>query len=89
MHIVYVIQHKKTFEVYVGQTDNLTRRLEQHNSGSNCSTHRRNADGQWVLIYAEAYRNKTYATERETKLKQRGSAKHWLKKRLNRSFLEP
>ena len=89
MHVMYVIQHKKTYEVYVGQTSNLADRLKKHNSGSNYSTHRKNSDGQWISIYAEVYRNKKDAAQREAKLKQRGSAKHWLKKRLKNSFLEP
>ena len=87
MHVVYVIQNSSTDDIYIGQTNDLKRRLKKHNSGSNISTHRKNKDGKWILIYAEAYRSKEDATEREAKLKKRGSAKHWLKKRLKKSLL--
>ena len=87
MHVVYLIQNSSSHEVYIGQTNNLARRLQQHNSGSNYSTHRKK-DGEWVLIYAEAYRAKEDATNREAKLKQRGSAKYSLSKRLTRSLLQ-
>ena len=87
MHVVYVIQNSNTFEIYVGQTNDLKRRVKEHNTGFNRSTHRKNHDGKWILVYAEAYRNRDDAKEREAKLKQRGSAKHWLKNRLRRSFL--
>jgi len=86
MHVVYVIQNSSSLDVYVGQTNNLERRLKQHNNGLSKSTHRKASDGRWILVYAEAYRDKEDATEREVKLKQRGSAKHWLKRRLKRSL---
>jgi len=85
MHVVYLIQHDKTHQIYIGRTNNLKRRLREHNSQQQTSTIRK--DGQWVLIYAEAYRDKADADAREQKLKQHGTAKHKLKLRIVHSLL--
>ena len=86
MHVVYVIQHTETKTLYVGKTSNLIRRLKEHNQNQNYSTRRK--EGEWILIYAEAYRDQQDASDRETKLKERGSAKQKLRKRIKRSLLE-
>jgi len=85
MHVVYFIQHSVTNTLYVGETNNLTRRLREHNQNQNHSTRRK--EGKWILIYAEAYRNEVDASDRELKLKKRGSAKQKLRKRIERSLL--
>lgn len=85
MYVVYLIQNNVSKELYVGYTSNLTRRLEEHNSGKTKSKKRM---GPWVLIYAEAYRSKKDAVVREDKLKQNGNAKRGLKQRIENSFLE-
>ena len=85
MYIVYVIQHDVDKSIYIGITVNLRQRLKQHNSGENRSTIRKS--GKWILIYAEAYRSKEDAQERERKLKAHGSSKHKLYKRIKRSIL--
>ena len=87
MHIVYLVQNTDSLELYVGQTSNLKQRLKQHNSHTQKATKRRNG-AEWKLIYAEAYRDKKDATKREAKLKQRGSAKSHLKKRIEESLLK-
>jgi predicted GIY-YIG superfamily endonuclease len=86
MFVVYVIQHVETKELYIGKTNNLKRRLSQHNGGTEKATHRVGKDGKWILIYAEAYRDSRDASDRELKLKQRGTAVHGLKRRINRSL---
>ena len=85
MHVVYVIQHDRTKQIYIGVTCNLERRLVQHNSNMQKATSRK--DGKWILIYAEAYRNKDDAYKREKRLKQHGSGKHELKKRIQGSLI--
>jgi predicted GIY-YIG superfamily endonuclease len=85
MYIVYLIQHSEDKSLYIGKTGNLTKRLEQHNSNQNISTSRKT--GKWILIYAEAYRNKEDADMRERRLKAHGSGKHELYKRVKNSLL--
>ena len=86
MFCVYVIQHSETKEIYIGKTNNLSRRLIEHNSGQQTATKRRN--GEWILVYTEAYRNKKDADDRELKLKQHGSNKRWLLNRIKNSLIE-
>ncbi len=86
MYVVYVIQHSLTKKLYIGFTTNFAQRLKSHNGNFNRSTVRKN--GKWILLYAEAYRSRQDATKRESKLKQHGSSKHELLKRISNSLLE-
>ncbi len=69
MYYVYVLKKEKG--LYIGYTDNLERRLEQHKRKYKCE-----------LIYYEAFLSKRQATQREKKLKYYGSAWRALKKRV-------
>ena len=60
MYYIYLIQHNETKEIYVGKTDNLKRRLDQHNAGQQTATHRKS--GKWIPIYIEIYRIKKMLT---------------------------
>jgi len=86
MWIVYLIQNTETEEIYFGVTQNLKQRLQNHNGGGKKYTTRK--QGEWVLIYAEAYRSKEDALAREKRLKIHGSGKVELIKRLNKSLLD-
>ena len=85
MYIVYVLEHSVTQQSYVGYTTDLKRRVREHNAGGRKFTTRK--DGQWILIYAEAYRDESDARQREGKLKIHGSAMNSLLKRLSKSRL--
>jgi putative endonuclease len=80
MWIIYLIQHVGDKRSYIGITDNLNRRLKEHNTNRNKSTISK--QGEWLLVYAEAYRDKRDAILREKRLKNHGSGKHELVKRL-------
>ena len=71
---------------YIGITDDLKRRLREHNAKGKKFTTRN--QGEWILIYAEAYRSKNDVIKREGRLKNHGSGKHELIKRLKNSLLE-
>ena len=86
MWIVYVIQNNKTFETYIGFTNNLNQRIKIHNAKGKKFTTRKN--GEWVLIYAEVYLSKADALAREKRLKIHGSGKIELFKRLKNSKLD-
>jgi predicted GIY-YIG superfamily endonuclease len=85
MHCVYVLQHTETKQFYFGKTSNLSRRIAQHNACQQKSTKRR--EGTWILVYAEAYRDKTSADRREQRIKDHGRAKQELLKRIRESCL--
>ena len=71
MYYVYVLQRIVKKDFYIGYTENLKRRFEQHDREIACD-----------LIYYEAYQLEKLAMQRERKLKQYGSAWHGLKKRI-------
>lgn len=85
MFSVYVIQNDVSKETYIGKTNDLKCRLCEHHSGEQTAAHRK--EGQWILIYAEAYREKFDADWREQALKQYGSNKRWLFDRISDSLL--
>jgi len=63
---VYVLRSLKNRGLYIGFTDDLRKRLQEHNRGLNSST---KAYLPWQLIFYEAYRNKEDAKRRESYLK--------------------
>ncbi len=79
---VYVLLSKKDGEFYTGYTDNLSKRLELHNSGKVTSTKNRMP---LKLIYYEGCLNQQDATRREKYLKS-GNGKIYLKNRLRNYF---
>jgi putative endonuclease len=65
-YYIYVLRSKIDNNFYVGYTENLKSRFEQHSKGSVISTKNR---GQLELIYSEACLSKRDATHREKYLK--------------------
>ena len=80
-----MLQHDETKELYFGVTEDLSRRLKEHNSIHHGSTRRKS--GKWVLVYAETYRSKSDALSREARLKYHGRAKQELIKRIEQSLI--
>jgi putative endonuclease len=66
-------------QFYIGYTEDIQRRLNEHNQGKVYTTYRL---GSPKLIYYEAYNEESEAKEREKKLKQFGSSYTGLLKRL-------
>lgn len=62
MHYVYVLQSDQDNNLYVGCTNNLVKRVNQHNKGLNKSTKHRKP---FNLIYYEKYYSKGVAFKRE------------------------
>ena len=78
MFYVYVLKSKKDGKLYIGFTENLLKRFQEHTNGLvNCTKYRRPLE----LIYYEAYKTKEIARKREKQLKS-GKAHIALKKRL-------
>jgi len=71
--VVYILRAETNGSLYVGHTNNLPRRLEQHNNHSGKSyTAKR---GPWVLAYKEEYAERSAAVMRERFLKSRAGAR--------------
>ena len=62
MFFVYILKSLKDQRYYIGQTNNLDRRLKEHNKGRVKATRHR---VPLILIYKEEFTNRKEATERE------------------------
>ena len=80
MFYAYVIQSEKDKKWYTGFTNDLRKRLKQHNVGKSTWT---KGKGPWKLIYYEASLSEEDAKLREKYLKT-GMGKRYLKNRLRR-----
>ena len=83
MFSVYILKSKKDGNLYIGSTNNLKRRLLEHNRGLNFSTKFRIP---FELIYCEIYKTEGDARDREYNLKFRANALSQLKRRLSKSL---
>ncbi len=83
MYYVYLLLSEKDGKFYTGSTDDLKRRIAEHEAGSVKSTVRRKP---LKLIYYEACLNEADARVRERYLKS-GAGKKYLRNRLKR-YLE-
>jgi putative endonuclease len=75
MIFVYAIKSIERNYIYVGMTDNVPRRIREHNNGENSST---KAYHPFELIYSEEHDNRIEARKREKYLKS-GVGKEFLK----------
>ena len=66
MFFVYILKSLLNGDVYIGYSDNLKRRLKEHNEGKGVSAKPKKP---WNLFYYEAYKDKGDATKREKQLK--------------------
>lgn len=73
MYFVYVVKNTENSALYIGYTNNLERRLKEHQKSF----------PKDKIIYYEAYLIEKNARSREIKLKHYGSAWRALKKRIN------
>ena len=63
---VYVLESIRSKDLYIGYTNDLRKRLKEHNRGLNFST---KPYLPWQLIHYEAYRHQNDAKRREKYLK--------------------
>ncbi|MDO8728257.1 MAG: GIY-YIG nuclease family protein [bacterium] len=66
-NFVYILQSLKNGEYYIGNTNNLTRRLDEHNSGKTKSIKNYLP---FVLKFSQEYKSKSEAVKIELKLKK-------------------
>ena len=83
MFYVYIIKSRKDSSIYIGYTDNLIRRMKEHNSGLSKYTKNKYP---FEIIYYEAYKNISDAKYREDNLKRFAQAYSQLKKRIKNSL---
>jgi putative endonuclease len=83
MFYVYVLKSTKDERLYIGQTNDLRRRLSEHNLGKVRSTKARTP---FQLRYYEAFHKEEDARKREFSLKKDGKALGQLKRRISESL---
>jgi len=83
MFYVYILKSRKDNNIYLGSTNDLRRRLLEHNSGKVFSTKSR---CPFELRYYESYFDKDEARKRESSLKKDSRALSQLKIRINKSL---
>ncbi|MEK7543565.1 MAG: GIY-YIG nuclease family protein [Patescibacteria group bacterium] len=68
MWTIYALYNQEAGKIYIGQTNNLKRRIFEHNQkrGNHFTA---KAKGMWELIYREDCADKTSALIREKQLK--------------------
>ncbi|MGA8263050.1 MAG: GIY-YIG nuclease family protein [Ignavibacteriaceae bacterium] len=70
MFKVYILQSIKNDRYYLGHTNNLDRRLAEHNNGFSSST---KAGIPWKIIWTENCYTRSDAMKLENKIKGRGT----------------
>ena len=65
MYWVYVLTNQDSSRKYVGFTNNMGRRLKEHNSGHTKST----KNQKWSVVYKEELKDRLIARKREKYLK--------------------
>ena len=83
MYYVYVLQNIYNLgDYYLGYSNDLKRRLNEHNNGENKSSKGKS----WRLVYYEAYLSEEYARQREFRLKRNRRMKQFLLERIRESL---
>ena len=86
MYYIYILKSKKDKKkLYIGFTNDLRRRLTEHNNGESRYT---KSFLPWVLVYYESYFSKKDASAREKQFKKYAKAWGQLKKRIRNSLSE-
>ncbi len=66
MFFVYILKSIKSGTYYIGCTNDIERRLKEHNSGISIYT---KTDKPWKLCYNEAFNSLSEARKRENQIK--------------------
>jgi putative endonuclease len=72
MHYLYILQSQKDGRYYIGITNDVQRRLEEHNSGLSISTA---PYKPWIIKRVEEYNDIKLAYKRERFIKAKRSRK--------------
>ncbi|MBX7152802.1 GIY-YIG nuclease family protein [bacterium] len=80
MFYVYVLWSYKLQKRYTGSTNDITKRLKEHNHGKTPFT---KSGIPWALVYHEEYKTNKEAREREKFLKT-GIGRKWLDENMRR-----
>ncbi len=77
MFWVYVLENPRG-KFYVGQTENIAGRVQDHNRTDCFEGHFTRKNGPWKLVWSEAHSSRRSAMQRERRIKRMKSAK-WIR----------
>ena len=80
MFWVYILQNPQG-KFYVGQTHDLTARLDSHNDTSSIAGQFTRKNGPWVLVWKEQHPSRAAAMARERDIKAKKSSR-WIRENL-------
>ena len=73
MFYVYIIYSQRLQRYYVGSTQAVEKRLQEHNSGKSKSTR---AGTPWQLVRTECFITRSEAMQQERRIKARGIGRY-------------
>jgi len=85
MHYVYVLKSLKNNKLYTGLTDNLKRRVYEHNLKSRKGNEWTKRNGPFKLVYYEAFCNK-YDAIHDEKFFKSGYGREVLRQKLEKTL---
>jgi putative endonuclease len=77
---VYVLQNPAG-KFYIGHTDDLDRRVGEHNDPLASGTKFTPKNGPWILVWSEIHSTRSSAVQREQQIKRMKSAR-WIRENL-------
>jgi len=69
MFHTYAIYNEKHDKIYIGQTEDIKRRLEWHNNHKHSKCYTSRFSGKWRVFYSEQFEKRSNAIRREKQLK--------------------
>jgi len=75
-YFVYIIYNSECDKYYIGQTNNIIRRLEEHNDKTK-NKYTSKYLGEWKMVYEEEFCNRKEAMLREKFLKKQKNKKFY------------
>jgi putative endonuclease len=80
MFCVYILVNPRG-KFYIGQTENIATRLQDHNRTDCFDGHFTRKNGPWKLVWWETHQSRSSAIQRERQIKRMKSAK-WIRTHL-------
>lgn len=84
MYYVYVLESDKDSRHYIGHTNNLERRILEHNTNRNRKKYT-SSRGPWQLLFYEAFATRAEAMKRERFLKT-GKGRKYIRDRMEKEI---
>ena len=76
---MYILEDQTTGRFYIGQTDDLERRLAQHSDNTLPTSRYTRKGGPWLVVWSERHTTRAEAVRRERFIKSRKSSA-WIRR---------